>query len=100
MNENHSAALIRAWDKIRTASTVPAPAGANPSECEPFRPHAVDTTQRLNCARRSACLTFAMNRQWRAFSCESCSVRETTVRVLELRRGEMLTASWPDAMEP
>ncbi len=96
MNENHSAALVRAWDKVRAASTVPAPEGTNPTPCAPLRLHAVDNSQRLNCERRPACLTFAMRRSWTAFSCTACPVRETVKPAIESRRGEQCSVPFPD----
>lgn len=59
----------------------PPPEGTNPQKCEPFRDHAAPVMQRLDCARRRACLDYAVRLEWRAFTCGGCRVREMAARV-------------------
>lgn len=77
---NHAVSLARYRRKTR-AAVLPVPSISDPRPvcCEPFRPHSADIVQRLRCARRRECLNVASLRNWPAFTCEHCAVRETVV---------------------
>jgi hypothetical protein len=70
---NHREAVARYWSRM----PVEKPHGANPTKCEPFRVTAAANTQRLDCARRRECLTYAVRVRWESWTCEVCGVRET-----------------------
>ncbi len=87
----HAEALAAYHEK---PAPVP-PEGTNPTQCAPFKPHAVDNTRRTDCARAKQCRDYAIKARWNAFSCQACSVRETVKDTVELRRGGDVSASLP-----
>jgi len=73
------------------------PTGTNPTQCESFKVHAVDNMQRVDCARRKECVTYAIKRNWRAFTCAGCSVREVAPRTpIEPRCSAAAFTLWPN----
>jgi hypothetical protein len=73
------------------------PIGAQPVECKPMRRMAsIEASQVLDCARRRECLSFAVAREWAAWTCAYCPVRETAARVEPgVRRESMAVTEMP-----
>jgi hypothetical protein len=83
---NHAVSMARYRRKVRAPLLVALPAEPNPVACEPFRVQAADVVQRLQCARRRECLNVASLRNWPAWTCEHCGVRELAEVVRPLRQ--------------
>ena len=92
MSQAHAASMARFWGGV---PNPPVPEGANPVECVPFRTPGADVMQRLDCARRGECLTYATRKRWASFTCGGCPVRETVKTEAATRRESMATTTLP-----
>ena len=84
--QNHASALARYREKAQLPVAPTTAYEPNPARCKPFDTTGADTIQRIECGSRMRCLDVAAIRNWPAWTCVQCGVRDERKDELPTRR--------------